>query len=136
MASGVDFGFILVVVVIPDAKEFAVEHSNDVATHFLRIAMGVELGLDIGAFGPFPEEGFKGFFVFRLLQGQALLLEMNAAGNEVATAEGDDVGEELADLAQLGFLVVGNGGGVSGGSEAERNPVDEMIDEWLGGNLG
>jgi hypothetical protein len=76
-----------------------------------------------------PEEFFEGLLVFGLFQGEALLFEVNAAGDEVAAAESDDIGEELADLAQFGFGIVGEGRVVSGGGEAERNPMDEVVDQ-------
>ena len=52
-----------------DAEEFAVEHFDDVATDLIGVAIGVKFGLDVRAFGPFPEFlvfGFGGVAEFKL----------------------------------------------------------------------
>ena len=85
-----------------------VEQANDIQAGFVRVAVGVEDGLDVGAFGPFPEELFEFGLGFGLLKGEALLFDGEAAGHEVPTAEGDDVGEEVADFAQVGLGVFGD----------------------------
>lgn len=56
--GGVNFRFVAEAIAIADAKEFAVEHAHDVTARFIGVAMRVELSLNIGAFGPLPEEGF------------------------------------------------------------------------------
>lgn len=118
-----------------DTEEFAVEHADDLAADLVGVAMGIELFLDIGAGGPFPEEFFKGVLAFGFFEGQAFLFELEAAGNQVAAAEGHDVQEELAEEAEFGFGVVGGGKILSRGGEAEGNPMDEVVDDGFAGGL-
>src|SRR5437588_8457135 len=80
---------------VPDAEEFAVEHANDIAPEFVGILMGKEPGLDVRTFDPFPELLFELLLGFGLKGGvEVLLFEVDAAREEFAAAEGDDVGEE------------------------------------------
>ena len=125
--GGVGFGG--VVGLVADAEEMAVEETDDVVAHFVGVLMGVKLGADIGSLCPFPEQFFEGLLVFGFFEGEAALFEIDAAGDEVAAAQGDDIGKELADLAEFGFGIVGESGGLSGSGEAERDPLDETIDQ-------
>ena len=92
---------------MPDAEEFAVEHANDIAPEFVGILMGKEPGLDVRTFDPFPELLFELLLGFGLKGVEVLLFEVDAAREEFAAAEGDDVGEELASLAQVELGVIG-----------------------------
>ena len=78
-----------------------IEDADDVASGFVWIAMGVELGLDVRAFGPFPKESFLFGFGVGLFESQALLFDGQAAGDEVATAECNDVAEAVTHFAQV-----------------------------------
>ena len=117
--GGIGVGFGVIFGWVTDAEEVAVDHVNDVAARFVGIALGKELGLDVGSFGPLPEEFFKGLRIFCFFQGKTLLFELDATGDEVTAAQGYEVGEELADLAQFGFRIFGEGGSVSGRGKAE-----------------
>lgn len=68
-----------------------------------------------------PEKFLEFGLVFSFKEGQALLFEAEAAG--------DDVAEEGANLAEFGFVVFGDGGGLGGGGETGGNPVGEVVDE-------
>jgi len=139
--GGVGFGG--VVGLVADAEEVALEEADDVIAHFVGVLMGVMLGADVGSLCPFPEQFFEGLLVFGFFEGEAALFEIDAAlfeidaalfeidaaGDEVAAAQGDDIGKELADLAEFGFGIVGESGGLSGSGEAERDPLDETIDQ-------
>ena len=117
------------------AQEVLVQEADGVAASFIGVAVRVETSLDVGPFGPFPEELFEFLLTFSLIEGDALLFEAEAAGNEVAAAEGDNVVEKGADYAEVGFWVVGNGSGLGGGGEAGGDPVDEVVDERGGRQL-
>src|SRR5208282_431445 len=95
-ASGVGFGFQEAVATC-GAEEVLIKDADDVAAGLVGVAVGVELGLDVGALGPLPELLFEFRLGFGLLEGEALLFDAKAAGDEVAAAEGDDVGEESAN---------------------------------------
>jgi hypothetical protein len=71
---------------------------------------------------------------FGLFEGEALLFDAKAAGDEVAAAKRDDVSKESANFAQVGFGVFGDGGIVGGGGEAGGDPADEAVHE--GGEWG
>jgi hypothetical protein len=109
-----------------------VEESDGVAAGLVGVTIGIELGLDIRAFGPFPEELLEFLFTFGLFNGNALLFQGEPAGDEVATTKSDDVAEERADFAEVGFGLLGYGGGMGGRGEASSNPVDEVVDEGRG----
>ena len=57
------------------AEKMVIEQANDIEAGFIRVAFGVEDGLDVGAFGPFPEELFELGLGFGLLKSEALLLD-------------------------------------------------------------
>jgi hypothetical protein len=118
-----------------DTEELTIDQADGVATDFVRVAMWKEAGLDVGAFGPFPEEGFEGIAAFGLFEGEALLFEVDALGAEVAATQRKDVGEELAYLAEFGFGVFGDGGVMGGGGETQGNPMDELADNRFSGDL-
>ena len=111
------------------AQERFIEHTEDAKPGFVGIAVGVEFGLDVGALGPLPEEFFLLGLGFGLLQGEALLLEGESAGNEIAAAESDDVAEVVSEFAQVRFRGSGERSGLGGGGEAGGDPVDEVVDE-------
>ena len=85
-------------------------------------------GVFAGEFGAFFLAGF-------LLSGEeagiASFFEGNAAGVEVAAAEGDNVGGEEAEAAEGGVGVGGVSGDevLGGGSEVEIEPLDEGLGE-------
>ncbi len=89
-----------------------------------------EFGADIGLPGPFPEFLFALFLGIFEKEGEALLFDGDAAGVEVAAAQGDDVGGQLAEPAEVSVRVLEVGGeSMGGGGEAEGEPLDEFIGE-------
>lgn len=134
--AGGGVGVGLVAVWMGDAEEFAVEHAYDVTAERIGIAVGVQLGLNVGALGPLPELGFEVLVFFSAEQSETLLFDADATGNKFAAAEGDDVVEEVADIAEFVFGVLIEGGGLSDGRETDRDPVNKMLEAWCGGSAG
>jgi len=106
-----------------------IEDTDDVASGFVWIAMGVELGLDVRAFGPFPKESFLFGFGVGLFESQALLFDGQAAGDEIAATQSDDVAEVVAHFAQIVFGGLGEWSSLGCGREASGDPMDEVVDE-------
>jgi hypothetical protein len=117
---------------IADAEELVVEDADDLAAKLVGVTMGEEGGVDVGAFGPFPKELFEFLLGFGVEMVQTLLIDGNTAREEFAAAEGDNVGEQSADFAELGLGVVGRRPGLSGGGEAKGNPVDKAVNDLCG----
>jgi hypothetical protein len=136
MAGGVGVGFIGRE--FGDAEEFAIEHADDGATEFVRVLVRVEFGLDVRAFGPLPKELFEVLLVPGLGGGEALFFEADAPGDELAAAEGDDVGKERADIVELSAGVSVVRGGLGGGGQAEGDPLDKVVEggRWRELRLG
>ena len=133
-ASGV--GFQVIGERILGTEELVVEEAEDVAAEFIGVTMGEEGGADVRAFGPFPKELFELVLGFGVFAFEALLFEGDATRDEFAAAEGNDVGKQGADIAQLDLRVVGGRAVMSCGGEANGNPVDEAINQWSGGEAG
>jgi hypothetical protein len=95
-------------------------------------SLGEEFGADVGAFGPFPTLGFGALFGLGLEDVEAALFEVDAAGIEVAAAEGNDVGGEGAEPTEVsvGVMVVGREG-VGGGGEAQAESGHYEGEHWL-----
>ncbi len=111
-----------------DAKESEVEHAFDFLTNLFTVALGVEFGIDVGAFGPIPEDFFEIGIGMFFHEGEAFLFEEDALGMEITAAESDDGFAEFVEVAELGFGVfVGWGHGVGEGSEANGNPISEAF---------
>jgi hypothetical protein len=92
---------------------------------------------DVGATRPFPEFVFERFFIPGGEESEAFFFNGDAAGVKVAAAEGNDVGGDLAEVAEVGFgLIVSGGEGVGGGGEAEGEPLNEFVGETGGGAGG
>ncbi len=73
------------------------EHGSElILKGLVLLAHQIQFFLDVGAFGPFPELRF--FLLFGLAdeEVEALFFDGDAAGVEVAAAEGDDIGGEEA----------------------------------------
>lgn len=97
---------------------------------------GFEFFTDVRAFGPFPELVLAGFVGLGGLESEALLFDGDAAGIEVAAAERDDIGGDVAELAEVSFgFIVGGSEIVSGGGEVKGDPVNEFVGE-IGGGAG
>jgi hypothetical protein len=94
-----------------------------------------ELLADIAALGPFPEFVFPGFGGLGGQESEAAFFNGDAAGAEVATAESDDIGGDVAEVVEVGFGFVAGGEVVSGGGEVECDPVDEFVSVG-GGDAG
>lgn len=93
-----------------------------------------ELLPDIGALRPFPEFVFQGLFVPGGLESQALLFDGDTAGVKVPAPQGNDVGGDVAEVAEVGFgFIVRRGEGVGGGGEAKSDPLNEFVGEAGGG---
>jgi len=90
-----------------DAEEFVGEHAIDFAFVLLGIAMRIEFGLNVGTPGPFPEEVFHFFFGAGFFEGEALLLDGETFGGEIAAAHGSEVVAEIGESAEfdLGVFV-------------------------------
>jgi hypothetical protein len=79
---------------------------------------------------------------FVLAQGEALLVEGEAAGVEPGTVQGDEVGGEAVETAEFGFGFFGLGQRIGGGGEAEEEPMEEVVEDlemgWRlrGGGIG
>lgn len=119
-----------------DAQELLVDEVDDFAALFFRVAMGAKFGVDVGAFGPGPEELVELLLGFGLGDGKALLFEGEAAGDEFAASKGDDAGEELVDLAEFGIGVVGDGGILGKSGKTQKEVMDEVIEHRAGFVLG
>jgi hypothetical protein len=120
---------------VGDAEELVVDEADDVTAEFVGITVGAKFSFDVGTVGPLPKEFFERLLGFGLLAVEALLFEVNAAGKEFAAAEGDNIGEESADIAEVGLVLVGHGRVLGGGGVALGNPVHEVLDDWAGGEL-
>jgi hypothetical protein len=111
--------------------------------------VGREEGDDFGdraaeVFAPAPGllVAFFGYLAlfggFGFEEGKAFLVQGKAARVEVAAAEGDNIAGQAVETAEFGVGVIGGlGEGVSGGGEAEEEPVEDMVED-LGvvGRLG
>src|SRR5207302_1937378 len=58
-----------------NAEELAIDEALDFTARLLRVAMGVELFLDVGALGPFPKEEIHLGLGAVFFEDQALLLD-------------------------------------------------------------
>ncbi len=78
---------------------------------------GTEFGADVGAFGPGPEFLLLSFVGEGLFEGEPLLVEVEALGEELGAAEAGDVGTELAEAepADVGTAFAGDEGAGGGG---------------------
>src|SRR5690242_8262050 len=94
------------VMVVADAEEAFGHETVNVAAVAIGIAMRIEFGLDVGAFGPFPVFGFFLLFGFALFHGEALLLDGETASAEVAAAKHYEISAEIAETAEFEFGVV------------------------------
>jgi hypothetical protein len=92
---------------VADAEEAFGDEAVDVATLLVGITVRIKFGLNVGAFGPFPEFGFFLFVGSGFFHGEALLFDGEAAGAEVAATQHDEVIAELAEAAEFGFGVIG-----------------------------
>jgi hypothetical protein len=128
-ASGVGFG-VRKSGAGADAEEVLIDQTDGIAAGLFRVPIGIEFSLDVGSFGPFPEAFFEFGLGVGLIEGKPLLFEGKAAGDEVAATEGDNIGEERADVAQVRSGVFGDRSGLGGGGEAGGDPVDEVVHEW------
>ncbi len=137
MSGGGGIEFVVVGVGVFNAEDVFVDEANCVAADFIGLAIGVKLAVDIGPFGPFPEELFEFLLGFVAEEFEAGFFELETAGKQVTAAEGNDGGDEVAELAEFGSGVFGRGGVVGGGGEAEFDPVDEVFDQGQGlGEVG
>jgi len=75
---------------------------------------------------------------FGFEQGEALLVEGEASGVEVGTAEGHDVGGQVVEATEFGSgIILGRREGVGGGGVAQEKPVGEVFqDLGAGRELG
>jgi hypothetical protein len=89
-----------------DAEQAKVEDAFDVTAVFVGIAMGVEFFLNIGAFGPFPEEFFAFGFFAAAFEGEPFVFESEALSAEVAAAQGAEVGAKTGETVEFGVGVV------------------------------
>jgi hypothetical protein len=57
--------------------------------------MRIEFGLDVGAFGPFPELDFFVLAGFGFFEGETLLFQGEATSAEITPAQGNDVAAQV-----------------------------------------
>lgn len=121
-----------------DAEKVLVDELKNSAALFFRVAMGKEFGIDVGSASPLPEEFVELLLRLCLKEGNALLFEIKAAGDEFTAPESHDVGEELADLTEFKVGIVAEGGSLGRGGEAHEEVMDEIVEEHcvVGGRTG
>ncbi len=112
------------------------EHAVHVAADFIGVAAGIEFGLEVGAFGPFPEEFFHLVFGGVGLEDKALLFDLEATGAEVAAAQGGEVGAEAGEAGEFGFgIVLGRREGAGDGGVTDLEAADEFGADFFEGGL-
>ena len=94
----------------------------NLAANLFGVAVGAELGVDIGALGPFPEKHLQLILLSGSFHFEPLLFDFDSLGDEVAAAEGGDVAGHEAEAAQFGIGIAGSvGNGL--GDETDRGVV-------------
>jgi hypothetical protein len=78
-------GFIGEVVCNRDAQEFVADHAVNFAADFVGVAVGIELLLDVGSFGPFPEEAIEFGFAAGFFERETFAFDGEAFGGEVCS---------------------------------------------------
>jgi hypothetical protein len=117
-------------------EELTVEHAFDFAAGLVGIAMRVEYLLDVGAFGPLPEQLFllgigAGFF-----EGETLLFDGEAFGRKIAAAESREVVAEIAKAAEFEFGIFVDGReGAGNGGVTDLEAADEFGAHFFEGGL-
>jgi hypothetical protein len=96
----------------------------------------MELFLDFGTLGPFPEMVFEIFFRIGALEAKPFPLDVEALGLEIVAAEARDIGAKLAQARPFDLRVGFSGNeGLSGGGIMNGNPLGQFLIELIGEGL-